>query len=345
MKEVHTKVKLLFLFLFFSIFSIGQENILQEDSPISKNSSIALDTVKAIKEDTLLKNQFTYSDIISQKKRTKLLIAVTAATYTATMIGLNEAWYKNYPKRSFHFFNDNAHYLQMDKISHIWGAYTVSRVVGASWTWAGNSHKKSTWVGGIAGLGFQTIVEVLDGFADKWGFSAGDMLANIAGSATYVTQELIWKEQRIQIKFSLHLNDYSFSQQLNDRMNQYYGKGPTSRLMKDYNGQTYWLSFNLKSFFPHSNLPQWLNFSFGHGAENLYGGLTNTWTDRNGNFIDRSDIRRYRRFHIAPDIDLTKIKTKSKFLKALFLTLNSVKFPAPSIEFSQGKVKWNWIMF
>lgn len=318
-----SKKILLFFLLLNSIFLYGQQNTLKYDSSLISDSALKL----------------------QNKSRTKLLIAGTAVAYGATMAILYQEWYRYYPQSSFHFINDNAEYFQMDKMSHVWATYTISRLAASSWRWAGKSHKKSAWIGGITGLAFQTIAEGFDGFSDNWGFSSGDMFANIMGSASFVTQELLWKEQRIQIKYSVHANDYSSSQQLNDRINQYYGRGPMSRIIKDYNGQTYWLSANLKSFFPHSNLPAWLNFSFGHGAENMYGGEENIWTDANGNHINRTDIIRYRRLHFAPDVDLTKIKTKSKFLKTLFFTLNTFKFPAPSIEFSQGTVKWNWIMF
>ncbi len=35
-------------------------------------------------------------------------------------------------------------------------------------------------------------------------------------------------------------------------------------MLKDYNGQTYWLSFNVASFLPtNSGFPYWLNMSLG----------------------------------------------------------------------------------
>ena len=49
-----------------------------------------------------------------------------------------------------------------------------------------------------------TTVEVFDGFSSEWGFSWGDMLANTTGTTLYISQELLWKEQRIVPKFSFH---------------------------------------------------------------------------------------------------------------------------------------------
>jgi len=54
----------------------------------------------------------------------------------------------------------------------------------------------------------------------------------------------------------------------------------------------------------------------------------------------------YRQFYISFDLDLTKIETKSKFLKTLFTAINFIKIPAPAIEFtSNGKIKGHWIYY
>ncbi|MBS1734006.1 MAG: DUF2279 domain-containing protein, partial [Bacteroidetes bacterium] len=61
--------------------------------------------------------------------------------------------------------------------------------------------------------------------------------------------------------------------------------------------------------------------------------------------FDRRDIKRYRQWYLAPDIDLTKIKTKKKAVRIALYVLSTVKFPTPSLEFSNGSFKWNWIHF
>jgi hypothetical protein len=92
-------------------------------------------------------------------------------------------------------------------------------------------------------------------------------------------------------------------------------------------------------------LPAWLNVAVGYGAEGLLDADENIWINRNGVKIDRTDIPRYRQWFIAPDINLTKIKTKSKFLKVALFFFNSFKFPLPSIGFSKKGVEWNWLHF
>ncbi len=289
----------------------------------------------------------TFENYLSEKERKKRIKAITIgniAGYGGAMIGLYSAWYKDYPQSSFHFFNDNNEWLQVDKVGHGWSAYMESRSSMELWRWAGLSRKKRIWVGGLSGAAYQTVIETLDGFSSEWGWSWGDFTANCLGSGLLISQELLWNEQRIQFKWSFHNNKYG-EPMLNDRADSLYGKGILSRMLKDYNAQTYWLSVNLKSFFPKSNLPAWLNVAVGYGAEGMFGATQNIWKDKQGNQYNRTDIDRYRQWYIAPDIDLTKIKTNSKFLKSALYLLNVFKFPTPSIGFSKKGVEWNWFHF
>jgi len=281
----------------------------------------------------------------SNKQRIRLVTAGNIIGYGGAMVGLYSAWYKNYPQTNFHFFNDNKEWLQVDKVGHMYAAYIESKASMEMWRWAGVDRKKRIWIGGLSGATYQTVIEVLDGFSEGWGWSWGDFAANVAGSGILIGQELAWDEQRIQVKFSFHRKDYG-EQQLNKRADNLYGNSLAERMLKDYNGQTYWLSANLKSFFKQSNLPPWLNIAVGYGADGMFGGTTNSWKDPvSGANINRNDIARYRQWYIAPDIDLTRIKTKSKFLKTTFFVLNSFKFPAPSIGFSKKGVEVNWLHF
>ena len=78
----------------------------------------------------------------------------------------------------------------------------------------------------------------------------------------------------------------------------------------------------------------------------MFGGTKNLAIDKNGNVtFDRRDIQRYRQWYLAPDIDLTKINSKSKVVKVLLFVANSFKFPTPSLEFSKGSFKAHWITF
>jgi uncharacterized protein YfiM (DUF2279 family) len=279
------------------------------------------------------------------KKRVKIVAIGNVAGYSAAMTGFYAAWYKDYPQSNFHSFNDIAEWKGMDKIGHVYGVYAESKASMEMWRWTGISRKKRIWLGGLSGAIYHTVIETLDGFSSQWGWSWADIGANFAGSGMFIAQELAWDDQRIQLKWSFHRKRYSDAT-LNKRSNDIFGKSSPERFLKDYNGQTYWLSSSLRSFFPHSNIPAWLQISVGTGIEGFFGARENTGKDKYGNVVfNRPDIKRVRQWYLAPDIDLTKIKTNRKGIKFALNVLNIVKFPSPSLEYSNGKVKFNWIHF
>lgn len=207
------------------------------------------------------------------------------------------------------------------------------------WRWAGVPQHKAVLYGAGSSLLYMLSIEYLDGRSAEWGWSWGDAGADIFGSSLYALQEWSWKGQRITIKFLSSPKNYSEAD-LQKRADDLFGASFQSRLLKDYNAQTYWVSANIKSFLPQSHVPNWLNVSFGYGAEGMFGGYENIARDKSGTVtFDRRDIRRYRQFFIAPDVDLTKIKTKSKLLQSVFSAVNVLKFPAPAIEFSNGRFR------
>ena len=275
----------------------------------------------------------------ANRKRIRLITAVNIAAYGGSLILLNNTWYKNFPHTSFHTFNDIKEWLQTDKVGHGWTAYNTGRVSAGMWRWAGLSQKKSAIIGGLSGAAYLTVIEFLDAHSSQWGWSWGDIAANIFGSGIFISQELLWKEQRIQYKFSFHTKSYG-EQQLDQRAGDLFGGNWYERMLKDYNAQTYWLSANIKSFFPKSKIPAWLNVAAGYGADGMFGGFENKWTDESGNEVTRYDIPRIRQFYIAPDIDFTKIKTNKKWLRTALFVLNSFKCPAPVLMLdSKGKFK------
>jgi hypothetical protein len=260
------------------------------------------------------------------------------ALWTASYLALDKAWYSEFPGSNFHFFNDNGEWNQMDKAGHTWTAYQVSRISAGLWKWSGLNERKSAVLGGVSGLAYQSIIEIQDGFSSEWGFSWGDMAANFLGAATYVAQELGWREQRFQFKLSYWPYDYDTDAKI--RRNQLFGKSLPERLLKDYNSQTYWLSANITSFIKDSKWPAWLNMAVGYNSSGMLGGFANTWTDKQGNTLSRPDIERVRHFVLSPDIDLTKIHTNKKWVRTLLYVANMVKIPAPAISLSsKGKFK------
>lgn len=292
-----------------------------------------------------LAEQKNQKQVLSIRRKINIMAGAQISTYAVGMAGLYAAWYKDYAHSSFHAFNDNAEWKGMDKIGHAYSAYAESKASMELWRWTGIDRKKRIWIGGLSGAMYQTVIETLDGFSAEWGWSWGDFAANLAGSGLLIAQELAWDEQRIQLKWSFHKKNYA-NAGLNDRSAEIFGKGAAERFLKDYNGQTYWLSTTLKPFFPESNLPAWLQVSVGTGVEGLFGARSNI--ANNDNLVTtfyRPDIKRYRQWYLAPDIDLSRIKTNKRGVRIALNILNIVKFPTPSLEYSNGGFKMNWFHF
>tara|TARA_B110000444_G_scaffold207406_1_gene201368 strand:+ start:97 stop:1011 length:915 start_codon:yes stop_codon:yes gene_type:complete len=304
-------MKQLFLILFFFIFitSLAQDL----NTPTYQNNGLDIDL----------------QSTVDKKKRNILLIS-EAAIYSGALVTLNQLWYSDYPRSSFHFINDNAEWLQMDKLGHMTVSYYWGVAGIKAYEWAGMKKKNAIWYGGLTGTFFLTAIEVLDGQSAEWGASSGDLLANTTGSLLAIAQALKWNEQRIQLKYS-----YSPSEWANVNPQQL-GENYLQRTLKDYNGQTYWLSFNVKSLFDIqiTNFPHWLNVAVGHGAN----GMVSAYQKEN-------DSKRIRQFMLSLDVDLTRVKTKSKILNTFLHSIAFIKFPLPTFEFTNGKLQAHPIYF
>ncbi len=266
------------------------------------------------------------------------VIITEAAITTAVTIGIHYLWYKKFPKSRFHLFNDNAEWLSMDKIGHAVTAYNVSAIQYDVMRWSGVDNKKAAWIGGITALGWQTIVEIFDGFNTEWGFSKGDMLANITGSALFVAQQLAWGEQKARLRFSFHKTIYA-------KYNpSELGANKWQRWLKDYNGQTYWLSVNPSSFMSsNTSFPQWLNVNMGIGADGMIGARTNP--SKIGDVVI-PEFKRQHRFMFSVDADLKRIDNRNMEPRVLLTVPNVMKVPAPALEFKKGAaVKYHWLYY
>lgn len=297
---------------------------------------------------------FRNADSINSKRLITVCATQTLA-WGGSLIVLNKAWYSQYPRTKFHLYNDFGEWNQVDKVGHAWSAYWLAQMSGSMYRWAGIPQKKAAIYGTGMGIAYVSVIEILDGYSKKWGFSMGDMAANISGSLLYGMQEYSWGEQKINFKFSSHRISYNTTQ-LENRADDLFGNSYPERILKDYNAQTYWLSFNIRSFHKQSKFPAWLNLAVGYGADGLFGGFDNVKRDDdnhisydpNGNVsFDRRDIQRVRQFYFSPDIDLSKIKINGK-TPAIFRVLNSLKlkFPMPTIELnSNGQFKFYPLYF
>ncbi|MHC1708099.1 MAG: DUF2279 domain-containing protein [Bacteroidales bacterium] len=273
-------------------------------------------------------SHFAYSqnDSIKKERQIALLIG-TASVWAASTTCLYYQWYADYPTSKFHSFNDNAEWLQMDKAGHFVTAGITTTMGYSAFRWAGYSEKKALLLGGGLSVLFLSSIEIMDGFNKQWGFSWGDMLANTTGSIFPIVQQLYWNEQRISFKASYHSSSLAVYRP------DLLGKQWYEQIIKDYNGQTYWISVNPSSFVKNrSILPGWLNVAFGYGATGMLGGRVNPPSYHNNPL---PELSRYRKFFIGPDISLTRLPIKNKTLKAICKTLDFIKLPMPSLEYNK----------
>jgi len=269
--------------------------------------------------------------------RLTTVIVAESVFYVGGMLYLNNVWYKDHQSVPFHFYNDNRGWMQIDKAGHMYTAYYQSYYGMKALQWAGVSKKKAIWWGGMLGLVLQTPIEIFDGLYDGYGFSSGDMIANTAGTALMIGQELLWDEQRIMMKFSYSPTDYPSYRP------SYFGASHTENFFTDYNGHTYWLSANIASFAPGISFPKWLNLAVGFGADGMLAEFENPAYHRGDPL---PSFERTRQLYLSVDLDLRKIPTKSKFLKGVLHALNMLKFPAPALEFNKNDgVKFHPVFF
>lgn len=275
----------------------------------------------------------TPSDSLNTSRRTTVYIS-EAAIGGLTLLALNQMWYADFERSKFHTFNDNNEWLQMDKMGHVFSSYQLGRIGANALNWSGASKKEQLLYGATLGFTFLTAVEVLDGFSKEWGFSWGDMMANGAGTGLYIGQELLWQEQRITLKYSFHQTKYAKLSP--DKL----GNGLLEELLKDYNGQTYWLSFNIHSFLKNDHIPKWLNLAVGYGADGMFSAYNELV---NNSVINKTGKRQ---FYLSLDVDLSRIKTNSQVLRSIFDVLNVLKVPFPALEFTdKNDIKFHGIYF
>jgi uncharacterized protein YfiM (DUF2279 family) len=258
------------------------------------------------------------------------VVVGTAAFYTITLVLLKKQWYKK--KQPFHTFNDNGEWLQMDKVGHAATAYCMSRGGYELMRWSGVNERASIITGGLLALLFQTTLEVYDGHAEGWGFSKGDMMANVAGTALFVGQQVGAGQQVVSMRYGFRKTIYP------PYRPNLLGKTTGQQMLKDYNGQQYWLSVNLASALPVGpDFPRWLNLNIGYSGAGMTGGHENPpMTDADGKPIK---FERVRQFFLSPDVDFSRINQPDPRQplpwQRLAGTVQFFKIAAPSLEYNR----------
>lgn len=260
-------------------------------------------------------------------RRVKGVLVISIVIYALFMAALGYAWYSPQWSGSFRFFNDAAEWQQMDKLAHFFWAFQASAIALRLFTWARLTDIKSTCIAAMLSFLLVSSIEVFDGFSLNYGASLYDVLANALGCITFLLQNLIWKKIRIWPKFSFHSTVFAPLRPV------LLGNGLLEEILKDYNGQTFWYSFQWDKL----PFPAWLTLTVGIGAEGML------YSRDNENEL--MNLSPYRKYLLSFDLNLSHLKTSSKILNSMLYVLNIIKIPAPALEFSPHGIKFHPIYF
>jgi hypothetical protein len=182
---------------------------------------------------------------------------------------------------------------------------------------AGMAPKKAMLYSSISATAMMLPIEIFDGFSTNYGASWGDALANTVG-AFLPYQQFLFDQNYIYPKFSFSQSSYA---KLRPKT---LGNNYIEQLIKDYNGQTYWLSTDLNIFSKNNRFPDWLQFSIGYsGTEMVYGSPIDNLS--NGYIANKQWL-------LSLDLNLSKIEVEQKWLKIMLNVINKVKIPFPAVE-------------
>lgn len=259
------------------------------------------------------------------KKRQILLGAGNAAILGGSTVLLNEIWYKDYPKSSFHTFNDAGNWRGMDKLGHAFASYKLASIEYFGWSWAGVPRKKAAWLAGGISWGYFLSIEVLDGFSSEWGFSVADLGANTLGTGLFIAQQTTWGDQRFRLKFSYKPSPYPALRP------DVLGSNFPEKFLKDYNAQSYWISASPGMFLQDKfYFPGWLQLSVGYSANEMLHGSSNEYTINGFTYKAKSE------FALSLDLDWSQLPIRRVWVKKLLQPLNAIKLPFPAIYWRNG---------
>ncbi|MBI5646998.1 MAG: hypothetical protein HY962_08685 [Ignavibacteriae bacterium] len=238
--------------------------------------------------------------------------AIMGGALTITITGVHmyqmNAWWKD-QRTSFHFTEDAAYALNVDKAGHFLGGAFCSFLGRKSVEWVGVSRGASAAWGSVIGALFELYVEFEDGFARDWGFSPGDAYADLLGAGWMYGQYAVPGMEHFQPKFT-----YFPSKKYRDGLHH-------GNAIDDYEGQTYWMAVHIHGLLPASWQrwwPEWLALAFGTSVRDM----------------DNPD-KKQRNILIALDYDMTKIiPGESWFMRTFKEALNFLHFPSPAIRIS-----------
>jgi hypothetical protein len=236
--------------------------------------------------------------------------------------------YWNEPKSKFHTFNDwyNAD-MNIDKLGHIYAGILLSKTAYKVLKATNVPENYAVVSSTLSSIFFQTQIEIHDAFYEKWGWSWWDFGTNVFGAIYPHLQNHFKPLQTINLKWSYHPSPAL-------------RKGWYDHWIKDYEGYTFYLTFDVHSMLPEPvdrYWPKWLNIAIAYGVEKVKLGK-NIWNSSGRPLGDKE-------WFIALDYSLLKLfNPQSKTLREILDLLDNFHFPAPAVRISPSTI-WYGIYF
>lgn len=279
---------------------------------------------------TLLTKKKTFQQIIRQKKNTPYLIGGSVTAIGGGVFYLmRKAWWTE-QSTSFHFDKDRDYKYanNLDKLGHFQGGIWAADFYNYAFKQMGYTNKQSGLYALAMTVGFQTLIEIKDGFSPNWGFSVGDVSAGALGGLWIIGKQHSEFIRQTDFKFSYWVHSTKYFQVASHKVKIFHAD--------DYLNQIYWFStpINYLTANKIKGLPDWLNVSVGFGID------ADTWSSKVSGEGGKWE------FFIAPDINLEKLfKPKKVFWQKVAHTFNYIKFPMPTLQIGPYKPKYHWLYF
>ena len=219
----------------------------------------------------------------------------------------------------------------MDKVGHACTSYHLNKV---SHTLFEKNHIKNPLLkSSIYTFGYMLGVELLDGYSTEWGFSIYDVIGNGLGTFLYSIQESKLKSQPFKIKFSSTKTAYATCRP------SLLGENRLQQIFKDYNGQTYWVTFNYNELSNKKiKIFDYVDFALGYSVDGFTGGHNNPEiTSCNCAISECNNLRRTSQFIFSLDLNTSKIKNNHPIIGKFLLPFDIIKIPFPAIILNNSK--------
>ena len=191
-----------------------QEIALEEEQSLTREQKVATEEEEPATREHKIPSE--KREFLTRGQKTLLL---NAGAMAAVLVYGFSKW--DYGKSSFNFkeegwFERDSQSGGADKLGHFWSSYAMSHLYSYVYRKWGYTESEANLYGALSNLGFQTFMEVADGFSPSQGFSYEDVIMNIVGTGVayawgktpYLSRKI---DFRMEYKPEFSSRDFGFS--------------------------------------------------------------------------------------------------------------------------------------